>query len=562
MRKFKTNIMKKITLLFALLLSFVMVGQQNLATNGSFEDWTSGVPDGWPVIDLSTTDLTENTEAAFVSEGSTSASINLLTQDQGNTDIRQSVDLVGGTTYTVSLDVYATNNQARARIFYSGDFQNSSQFSDPSILNDWQTITFEYTPVDDGTQEFGIRFYDISSDWVDGSLFYIDNFRIEALSGATLAILTPNEGQDIATNDVDVEYSVQNFTLGDGTGDGYLSYTVDGGTPIAAYDSTPISLVGLAEGSHTVSMELLDQSDQSLSPAVTAEVNFNIVSTNNVEDIASLRASAQDGSLYTLTSEAILTYQQDFRGQKYIEDATGAILIDDNAGSITTTYSIGDGITNITGSVSEYNGVMQFIPSEDPGLATSNNNEIVPQIITLSEFMANFNDYESEVIAFENVSITEGDGTEVFAVGTDYTLTDDEANSTILRTQFYDADYIGEPIPSTQLNNVTGIASEFSGAGQLFPRSLEDFNATLGNTSFDMAKFSIYPNPTRGVYVNINTPSSDDFNVEVYDILGKAVISQDMNSDESLNISALDAGVYLVKITQDSNSMTKKLIVR
>lgn len=551
--------MKKITLLFAMLFSFAMVGQ-NLATNGSFEDWTSGTPDGWPVIDFSTTDLTQNTDAAFVSDGNSSAKVNVLTQSQGDTDIRQSVALLGGTTYMVSLDVYATNNQARARVFNSDGYE-PSQYSDTSVLNQWQTISFEYTPVNDGTQEFGIRFYDIADDWVDGSLFYIDNFKVEALSGPALAILTPAEGQNISSGDVDIEFSVQNFALGDGSGDGYLSYTVDGGSPIAAYDSTPISLVGLAEGSHTVSMELLDQSDQPLSPAVTAEVNFNIVSTNNVADIASLRASAQDGSLFTLTSEAVLTFQQNFRGQKYIEDATGAILIDDLDGNITTAFNIGDGITGLTGSVSEYNGIIQFIPSEDPGVATSNNNEIVPQVITLNEFLTNFNDYESEVVAFENVSITEGDGTDVFAAGADYTLTDG-TNSTILRTQFYDADYIGETIPSAQLDNIVGIVSEFGGAGQLFPRSLEDFNATLGNTSFDTAEFSVYPNPTQGTYVNINTSNSDDFNVEVYDILGKAVISQEMNSNESLNISALKSGVYLVKITQDSNSITKKLIVR
>ncbi|MGO3238735.1 MAG: T9SS type A sorting domain-containing protein, partial [Psychroflexus halocasei] len=161
----------------------------------------------------------------------------------------------------------------------------------------------------------------------------------------------------------------------------------------------------------------------------------------------------------------------------------------------------------------------------------------------------------------ENVTITEGDGTAMFAAGTNYTLTDG-SNSTILRTQFQNADFIGEVIPSTQLNNVVGIVSEFGGDGQLFPRSLDDFNATLGNTSFDATEFSVYPNPTQGTYVNINTSNSDDFTVEVYDILGKAVISQEMNSNESLNISALKSGVYLVKITQESNSITKKLIVR
>ncbi len=141
---------------------------QNQAANGSFENWTAGVPDSWPTIDFSTTDLTENTNASFISDGTSSASVNVLTQSQGDTDIRQTIALTGGVTYTMSLDVYATNNEARARIFNGSGF-SPSVYSDETLLNQWQTVSFEYTPAADESFELGIRFYDLSANWTAGT---------------------------------------------------------------------------------------------------------------------------------------------------------------------------------------------------------------------------------------------------------------------------------------------------------------------------------------------------------------------------------------------------------
>lgn len=148
--------MKKIYFLFFSLISLISFGQ-NLAANGSFESWTAGAPDSWTTLDFNTTDLTENTNATYVSDGTSSASVNVLTQTQGDTDMRQTVSLIGGVTYTMSLDVYATNNEARARIFNGNGF-SPSEYSDETVLNQWQTISFEYTPASNEDFEFGIRF--------------------------------------------------------------------------------------------------------------------------------------------------------------------------------------------------------------------------------------------------------------------------------------------------------------------------------------------------------------------------------------------------------------------
>ncbi|MDZ4183223.1 MAG: hypothetical protein U1B83_10135, partial [Candidatus Cloacimonadaceae bacterium] len=85
-----------------------------------------------------------------------------------------------------------------------------------------------------------------------------------------------------------------------------------------------------------------------------------------VANIAALRASATGSTVYTLTGEAVLTFKQTFRNQKFIQDATAAILVDDLNNIITTVYNIGDGITGISGTLTEFGGMKQFTPTANP----------------------------------------------------------------------------------------------------------------------------------------------------------------------------------------------------
>ncbi|MDQ7916249.1 T9SS type A sorting domain-containing protein [Mesonia sp. MT50] len=285
--------------------------------------------------------------------------------------------------------------------------------------------------------------------------------------------------------------------------------------------------------------------------------------TTNVSDIATLRQSPLN-AIYTLTGEVLLTYQQSFRGQKYIEDATGAILIDDIAGNITTTYTIADGITGITGELNEYNGTMQFIPESDPGAATSNGNALSPQVVTMADYIASPQSYESELIAFTNITFVDGDGTATFDVGTEYNISNGGEMVT-MRTQFYDADYIGEIIPNTQLTNLVGIAARFDDGTtvtpQIFPRSLADFEADLSVNNHALTNVSLYPNPTNTGFVTIGTTSSEAASIEVYNLLGKQVIAQTL-TNSTLNVSSLASGVYLVKVSVEGKTATKKLVIK
>ncbi|MFV0571949.1 MAG: T9SS type A sorting domain-containing protein, partial [Xanthomarina gelatinilytica] len=68
-------------------------------------------------------------------------------------------------------------------------------------------------------------------------------------------------------------------------------------------------------------------------------------------------------------------------------------------------------------------------------------------------------------------------------------------------------------------------------------------------------------NPTSTGYVNITSKTNDVINVAVFDILGKQVLNNAVNNNR-LNVSTLTTGVYIMKISQNGQVITKKLVVK
>ena len=219
---------------------------------------------------------------------------------------------------------------------------------------------------------------------------------------------------------------------------------------------------------------------------------FSIIAAPaQIATLAALRAVAP-GILYTYTGQGILTFKQTFRKQKFIQDATAAILIDDNAGKITTTYNVGDAITNITGTVAVFNGMTQFTPESDPGPASSTGNIINPEIVTLAQLNANWENYEAELIKVPNINFTSPTGN--FINGTIYPLTDNIGGSANFRTTFYDVDYINTPVPIVREDIVVIPNSRIDG-DHITSRNLADF---MYNTSNDILITEIMYNPIDG----------------------------------------------------------------
>ncbi len=86
----------------------------------------------------------------------------------------------------------------------------------------------------------------------------------------------------------------------------------------------------------------------------------------------------------------------------------------------------------------------------------------------------------------------------------------------------------------------------------------EDTLSTVDATLLDMR---IYPNPSNGSYVTIQSPVNGVKYVEVFDITGKRLINTSLSAD-TLDVSSISSGMYLVKVTIEGQSKTSKLIIR
>jgi len=62
----------------------------------------------------------------------------------------------------------------------------------------------------------------------------------------------------------------------------------------------------------------------------------------------------------------------------------------------------------------------------------------------------------------------------------------------------------------------------------------------------EINKLHIYPNPTNNI-LNFNVPFTDNFKVSVYDTIGKRVLNTTIENGNSLNVSKLNSGMYILK---------------
>lgn len=92
--------------------------------------------------------------------------------------------------------------------------------------------------------------------------------------------------------------------------------------------------------------------------------------------------------------------------------------------------------------------------------------------------------------------------------------------------------------------------------------SFDQFSVTVGTAGLDknnISGLSIYPNPSNGL-VNITTSLNAELQVNVFDMLGKEVVNSKVLNN-TLNVSNLSSGVYVIKITEEGNTATRKLVI-
>jgi hypothetical protein len=84
---------------------------------------------------------------------------------------------------------------------------------------------------------------------------------------------------------------------------------------------------------------------------------------------------------------------------------------------------------------------------------------------------------------------------------------------------------------------------------------------TLRVAQNDIAGLNIFPNPVTNGNLFINTAMNDTKTVVIYDVLGKKVLGTSVN-EQAVNVSALNSGVYIVKVTEAGKTATRKLVIK
>ena len=107
-------------------------------------------------------------------------------------------------------------------------------------------------------------------------------------------------------------------------------------------------------------------------------------------------------------------------------------------------------------------------------------------------------------------------------------------------------------------NTVFNIQGEWSFYPINTTNDIGNFNGTLSTTNPILEGFKMYPNPNHSNRLFFN--NTDVINITIINVLGKQVKSSKIASNESLDISELSNGIYLVKITNNKQFITKKLI--
>lgn len=83
---------------------------------------------------------------------------------------------------------------------------------------------------------------------------------------------------------------------------------------------------------------------------------------------------------------------------------------------------------------------------------------------------------------------------------------------------------------------------------------------TLSTKDNAIAGLKVYPNPVTGGKFFISSDANTEKAVVIYDVLGKQVAN--VKATEAVNVANLNAGVYIVKITEEGKTATRKLVIR
>ncbi len=333
-------------------------------------------------------------------------------------------------------------------------------------------------------------------------------------------------------------YEAQTVSIETATADATIHYTTDGTEPST---SSPVYTAPFAVSTTTTVKAIAVATGKTNSSVATVTLTFPGI-TAEAATIAELRGlSSGDSKTYKFTGEAVITVKSANRNAKYIQDATGAILIDDTKGVLANAnYNVGDKLTGVVGYLTEYQGMLQFVPYL-PGQVASAGNVVAPTVVAASDL----GNYQAQLVTVKGLTFSD---TGNFAKAT-YTATVN-GESVAVRVQYDDLAVVGTAIPTGAVD-VTGVvltyATRTTITHQLVPVSIASATSGIAGVA------SVVANVTTAdgkIFVE-----ADGEVVTVYNVLGQVVSKTTAKGTARIAVPAGQA--YIVKV---GNSVAKVFV--
>lgn len=83
--------------------------------------------------------------------------------------------------------------------------------------------------------------------------------------------------------------------------------------------------------------------------------------------------------------------------------------------------------------------------------------------------------------------------------------------------------------------------------------------STLSNTNFNADKIVVYPNPIQDHFTILGLNNKGT--VEIFNTLGEKVFQSEIENQNQIYVT-LQSGIYIAKITSDTNTFTKKIVIK
>lgn len=90
---------------------------------------------------------------------------------------------------------------------------------------------------------------------------------------------------------------------------------------------------------------------------------------------------------------------------------------------------------------------------------------------------------------------------------------------------------------------------------------LPNTTQTLPVVKNEIEGFTLYPNPVSNGKLFITSRNKSIFKIEIYSMFGTSVYKSENNYYETVNISNVPAGIYMIRVEEDNKIATRKLII-